>query len=82
MSVKLTYELAQTIRDRFAAGTPGKVLAFEYGVSKGNISMIINGKIWTCRGSDLEGLQSSSELKQTATALTGNASANAAQRAG
>jgi len=48
MSVKLNYELAQTIRDRFAAGVPGKVLAFEYGVSKGNISMIITRKIWTC----------------------------------
>ena len=67
MSVKLNYELAQIIRDRFAAGTPGKVLAHEYGVSKANISMIITGKIWQCRGNDLEGLQSSSELKQTAT---------------
>jgi len=48
MAPKLTYELAQTIRDRFAAGTPGKVLAYEYRVSKGNISMIITTKIWQC----------------------------------
>ena len=48
MSVKLNHQLAQIIRDRFTAGVPGKVLAFEYGVSKATISMIITGKIWTC----------------------------------
>ena len=82
MAIKLNYELAQTIRDRFAAGVPGKVLAYEYNVSKSTISEIITGKIWTCKGSDLEGLQSSNELKQTATELTGNASANAVQSVG
>jgi len=63
MSVKLNYELAQTIRDRFAAGVPGKVLAFEYGVSKGNISMIITRKIWTCPSvTNVTALQNSTNL--------------------
>jgi len=57
MCIKLNHQLAQIIRDRFAAGTPGKVLAYEYGVSKGNISMIITGKIWQCPSQSNDTLQ-------------------------
>ena len=64
MSAKLNYELAQIIRARFAAGELGKVLAYEYGVTKTTISMIVTGRIWQCRDSGLAGSQSSNELNR------------------
>jgi len=43
---KLTWQIADEIRQRFAAGTPQKALAYEYGVSQPSISMIVTGKTW------------------------------------
>jgi hypothetical protein len=48
MKTKLNSELAQIIRARFAAGELGKTLAYEYGVTKTTISMIVTGRIWQC----------------------------------
>jgi len=48
MRTKLNYETAQTIRERAGDGEMQKILAYEYGVTKSTISMIITGKIWQC----------------------------------
>ena len=46
-SAKLTYELAEEIRQRYAAGgILQRDLALDYGVDQSNISAIIRGKTW------------------------------------
>ena len=44
---KLSAGQVREIRTRAADGAPGYKLAAEYGVSKGNISLLLNGKIHT-----------------------------------
>jgi hypothetical protein len=43
---KLNLQKAEEIRTRFRARTLGKQLAYEYGVSKSTISMVVQGRIW------------------------------------
>jgi dTDP-4-dehydrorhamnose reductase len=46
MVPKLDLDAARQIRQRYAAGETGKVLAYKYGVSKSTISMVVKQRIW------------------------------------
>jgi hypothetical protein len=46
MVPKLDLDAARQIRERYAAGETGKVLAYKYGVSKSTISMVVKQRIW------------------------------------
>lgn len=43
---KITLEDAEAIRARHAAGEKGRALAKDYGLSEGNISMLVRGLTW------------------------------------
>lgn len=45
-SAKITMDIAEEIRRRYAAGEPQPALAAEFGVSRPNISLIVAGKTW------------------------------------
>jgi transcriptional regulator with XRE-family HTH domain len=44
---KLSLQQAEQIRIRFKNGITGKQLAYEYGVARSTISMIVNKRTWT-----------------------------------
>lgn len=47
MRNKLSREEVAAIRARFARGETQTALATEFGVHKGHVSRIVNGKTWT-----------------------------------
>ena len=46
MKPKINQQIADDIRRRFRAGEPGKIIAHSLGITKSNVSMIVNNKIW------------------------------------
>jgi DNA invertase Pin-like site-specific DNA recombinase len=46
MRPKIDQEKADLIRQLYRAGTPGKILAYQFGLNKSTVSMIVNNKIW------------------------------------
>jgi hypothetical protein len=47
VSAKIDLPTAETIRRLYRAGTPGKILAWRFGLNKSTISMIVNDRIWS-----------------------------------
>ena len=45
--VKLSYALAEEIRQLYTTGRTQKQIADYFGISRSNVSLVVNNKIWT-----------------------------------
>ena len=48
MTPKIDQATADKIRKLYRDGIPNKILAWRFGLAKSTISMIVNGRTWSC----------------------------------